>query len=79
MADWTITVNITVTLTLKKGKGKCFDSGVCLNFILKWAMTFDSSVAVSVKTVILFSWMIFSFAGDRLAQKCLRVYSCRIM
>ena len=67
MADWTVTV--TLTLTLNKEKEGFFDSDLCLNRILKWTMTCEVNVGVSVNTVKVFTWTIFSCAGDWMAQK----------
>ena len=64
--DWTVT--LTPTLTINNEKGKCFDSNVCLNSILKWTVTCEAIMGVAVKTVKLFSWTVFSGAGDSLAQ-----------
>ena len=50
----TVTITITVRLTLNNEKGKCLDSNLCLNRFLKWEMTCEASVGVSVKTVICF-------------------------
>ena len=64
----TVTVTVTVTLTPNNEKRKVFDSNVCLNHILKWRMTCEASVGVSVNTVKVLSDTIFSCAGDRLSQ-----------
>ena len=42
-------------------------------------MTSEVCVCVVVEIVIVLSWKIFSCAGDRLAQKFLRMYNCRSM
>ena len=67
MADWNVTITMTLTLNIKKGK--CFESNLCLNRILKWTMTCEVNVGVSVNTVKVFTWTIFSCAGDWMAQK----------
>ena len=59
MADWNITLTLTLTITLKKGEGGCFDLNLCLNHMLKWKMTCETSVCVSVKTVNFISGDIF--------------------
>ena len=77
VADWdvtltkTLTKNLTVTLTLtpKKIKGKCSDSNLCFNLILKWMMNCEASLGVSLKNVTVLSQIIFSCASDRLARK----------
>ena len=67
-ADWTVTVTATVTATLKKEKRKSFES-IFLNHILRWTMTCEASVGVSVKTVVFLSQTTFYWESDRLEQK----------
>ena len=40
LADWNVTINVTVnvTVTLNREKGKCHDSNLFLNNILKWTI-----------------------------------------
>ena len=74
MTDWTVTVTVTVTpnpsvtITMKM-KNVMFYPKLCLKHIFKWKRTCEAIVSVSVKTVTVLSWTIFSCAGDRLVIK----------
>ena len=65
----TVILTIFLNLTLKKVKWKCLDSKFCLNRFLKWEMTCEASVGVSVKTVTVLSWTILFCVGDRMTLK----------
>ena len=83
MDDWTVTLTLTLTLnlnlTLKKEKGKCFDLNLCFNSILKWTMTCETSVGISVKSVTFLSRTIFIVRVIGWRERLLRMKNSRIM